>query len=271
MTELVVREYGSTGLPPVVVLHGGPAAAGDVAPLARVLGDRWHALEPLQRSSGDRLLTVATHVQDLDEVVRDRCGDWRPAVIGHSWGAMLALAHAAAHPAAVAALVLVGCGTFSTRARRVFETRLDARLTAAQRMAIDRVEQTERDANRRLAAVGRILTAAYGYDVEDPSEDLMIDARAHQETWTDMLRLQAAGVYPAAFAAIEVPVLMLHGEADPHPGRLIYDDLRPYLPQLEYRVIPECGHSPWMERLARQTFFDQLESWLRGRFHSAGA
>jgi hypothetical protein len=32
MTDLVVREYGS-GIESVITLHGGPAAAGDVAPL----------------------------------------------------------------------------------------------------------------------------------------------------------------------------------------------------------------------------------------------
>lgn len=267
MSDLVVREYGS-GDGPLIVLHGGPAAAGDVAPLARALGERWRVLEPFQRNSSDRLLTVATHVQDLDAVIQERCGGRQPAVIGHSWGAMLALAYAAAHPATPAALVLVGCGTFSARARKVFEARLDARLTAAQRMAIAGIDHTEPDPNRCLAAIGRILTAAYGYDVDDPSEAPTIDARAHQETWADMLRLQADGAYPAAFAAIDVPVLMLHGAADPHPGRLIYDDLRSFLPQLEYREIPECGHSPWMERRARQTFFDALKSWLQLQFQS---
>ena len=36
-----------------------------------------------------------------------------------------------------------------------------------------------------------------------------------------MLRLQTEGIYPASFAAIKVPVLMVHGTFDPHPGRLI--------------------------------------------------
>jgi hypothetical protein len=48
-----------------------------------------------------------------------------------------------------------------------------------------------------------------------------VDARGHAESWNDMLRLQADGIYPAAFAAIKTPVLMLHGDFDPHPGPLI--------------------------------------------------
>ena len=58
-------------------------------------------------------------------------------------------------------------------------------------------------------------------------------------------------IYPAAFAAITCPVLMIHGEADPHPGRLTSEDLRRYIPHLEYQELPKCGHSPWLERQAR--------------------
>ncbi len=48
-------------------------------------------------------------------------------------------------------------------------------------------------------------------------------------------RLQDEGVYPPAFAIMEVPVLMVHATFDPHPGRLITQGLRAYLPQLECR------------------------------------
>ena len=73
------------------MLHGGPAAPGDVAPLAGELGRWCHVLEPFQRSQSSEPLTVATHVQDLDDLIRKRCIDDRPTLVGHSWGAMLAL------------------------------------------------------------------------------------------------------------------------------------------------------------------------------------
>lgn len=72
----------------------------------------------------------------------------------------------------------------------------------------------------------------------------------------------AAGAYPAAFAAIVSPVLMLHGTYDPHPGAMIRDSLLPYLPQIEYREWERCGHSPWRERHARDEFLTVLKRWL---------
>ncbi len=268
MSDLVVREYGR-GTRFAVVLHGGPAAAGDLGPFAQVLGERWHALEPFQRGSGGRRLSVGLHIQDLDDVIRERCEGRRPIIVGHSWGAMLALAYAAEHPATPLALALIGCGTFSETGRREFEARLDARLSAADRAAIARLQETETDAGRRLAALGRLMTRVYGYDADvDCADDggAQIDAVAHDETWADMLRLQRDGVYPAAFRAIRVPVLMLHGEVDPHPGRSIWRELRENMPQVEYQELPRCGHSPWLERQARDAFFDALQGWLTARF-----
>ncbi len=268
MGNLVVREHG-TGTKLVIALHGGPAAAGDVAPLARELGKRWHALEPLQRGSGGPV-RVATHVEDLDDVIREHCREHRPVLVGHSWGAMLALAYAADHPATPAGLALVGCGTFSTVTREEFRTRLDARLTPADRASLVYIEQTEPDPNRRLAAIGRLMTRVCGHDVEEGAAEVSaVDAAAHDETWTDMLRLQREGVYPAAFAVIKVPVLMIHGTQDPHPGKLIRDELRRYIPHLEYRELPACGHSPWLERQARAHFFDTLQDWIARRFEPA--
>ncbi|MFH1329524.1 MAG: alpha/beta hydrolase, partial [Actinomycetota bacterium] len=82
------------------------------------------------------------------------------------------------------------------------------------------------------------------------------------ETWADALRLQAEGVEPAAFAAVTCPVLLLHGDDDPHPGPATCEVLRRHLPQLQYRGFPRCGHKPWAERHAREPFLAALREWL---------
>jgi len=50
---------------------------------------------------------------------------------------------------------------------------------------------------------------------------------------------------------------------DPHPGPETRDTLLPFIPQLEYHVLEKCGHYPWLEREARDTFFGRLEDWLQ--------
>ena len=78
-----------------------------------------------------------------------------------------------------------------------------------------------------------------------------------------MVRLQAEGVYPAAFSAIRAPVIMLHGTHDPHPGRMICMPISGnYVPHVEYREWARCGHEPWLEKAVHEDFFSTLGGWL---------
>jgi len=265
-TVMRVREYGASG-PVVAVLHGGPGAPGYMAPVARELADSFRVLEPLQRGSGGEPLTVARHVADLHELLESRCSSGRPALVGHSWGAMLALAYAAAHPGCVASLVLVGCGTFDRTARARLQAIVDERMDQDLRHRLEHLPQEIPDPDERLRVLGNLILPLYSHEVIAP--DLggeTCDARAHRETWEDMVRLQEEGVYPAAFAAIDATVLMLHGAVDPHPGPMIRRSLEPYLPQLEYREWERCGHYPWLEKVARDEFFGVLREWLARQF-----
>ncbi|MEO6060999.1 MAG: alpha/beta hydrolase [Thermoflexales bacterium] len=258
----MLRTHGASGRA-VIVLHGGPGAPGSAASLARGLSDEFRALESFQRRAGGAPLTVARHIEDLRAVVAD-CGDPRPALVGHSWGAMLALAYAAAHPGTLASLALVGCGTFDLASRAEFRARLDARMDAAYRQRLAVLDEIT-DPDERLSAKGVLLGSVYDVDTlpDDPNPS-PADARGGAETWQDMLRLQQAGVYPAGFAAIDVPAIMLHGDDDPHPGEMIQASLQAWIPGLEYVSWPRCGHSPWLERGAREGFYRTLKAWLRG-------
>ena len=266
-----VRTYGTRG-PNVVVLHGGPGAPGSVASLARELAPTCRVLEPLQRrGGGGEPLTVARHVEDLREVLEARLPHAPAALVGWSWGAMLGLSLAAAHPDRVAALALVGCGTYDETTRTLYRARVADRLgpegrarkaELAARLAVE-TDPAERD--RLLAASGAIVDSAQAVDpLDDDGIDdaLEVDAQGHGETWNDVLALQARGVEPASFAAIRAPVLMLHGADDPHPGAATRDLLARHVPHLEYVEFPRCGHSPWKERHARDPFLAALAAWI---------
>ena len=260
-----VRTYGTSG-PPVVVLHGGPGAPGGMAPVARGLAGSFRVLEPFQRDSGGEPLTVGRHVADLHELVESRSEDTRPALVGHSWGAMLALAYAAAHPGHVASLALIGCGTFDPLARDRMRAVVAERMDESLRRRMKRLSEEFPDPDERLMALGDLTEPVYSYDLLPSDEDPEpVDGRAYEETWGDMVRLQEEGVYPAAFSAIRVPVIMLHGAFDPHPGRMIRAGLEPHIPQIEYREWERCGHYPWRERAVREEFVAVLWEWLTRR------
>jgi pimeloyl-ACP methyl ester carboxylesterase len=263
--DLRTRTYGETG-PKVVVLHGGPAAVGEAEPVARGLSKMFRVFEPFQRGSGSKLLTVATHVEDLHKLVQSISDYNRPSIVGESWGAMLALAYGSSHPMNISALVLIGCGTFDKDSRTKLEETVESRLDEKSKQRLHSLAAAYPDANDRLEAIRELTQRAYTYDPIPNNEQMELtepfDIRAYRETWNDMLRLQEEGVYPRAFSAIKAPVLMLHGAYDPHPGRMIFETLKAHLPQLEFHELPNCGHSPWKERHARKEFFMVMSNWL---------
>lgn len=266
MERIRVRTYGAEG-PLAIVLHGGPGAPGYMAAVARELARSFHVLEPFQRGSGAEPLSVARHIQDLHDLVETRCQGARPALVGHSWGAMLALAYAAAHPGSAGPIVLIGCGTFDTEARSRIQVIREARMNESLRSQMENLLKTVPDANDRLRAMAELFLPLDSYELFSTELEIeACDARAFDETWQDMLRLQEEGVYPAKFGAIQAPVLMLHGVADPHPGKMIHASLQRHLPHLEYRELERCGHYPWLEKAAHEEFFRVLRSWLASQF-----
>lgn len=267
---LPVREYGETG-PTVILLHGGPGAPGSMAPVARLLASEFHLLEPWQRASGPEPLTVARHVQDLLDLVDARCPSGAALLVGHSWGAMLALAFAAAHPDRAAGLALIGCGTFDTKSRADLLATLDGRMSVALRKTLLGLVESVPDPDARLAKTAELLLPIYAHDPVTTDLELgPCDARAYRESWDDMLRQQEKGVFPAAFTAITAPVLMLHGRDDPHPADSIRASLAAVIPHLEYREWRRCGHYPWIERHTQGEFAEALRDWLRAPGSGAG-
>jgi pimeloyl-ACP methyl ester carboxylesterase len=254
-----------------LVVHGGPAAAGNAAPIARGLADSFHVLEPWQRGSSASAdpLTVGRHVADMNDLILSRCPGQRPALIGESWGAMLVLAFAAAHPDLAGPLVIVGCGTWNTETRAEFQATIERRIDddpdlrrAIKQLDAEYAADPQRKTIRRYELIRHLFDFSPIQDQPDPAIG-PFDFKAHEDTWNDMLRLQREGQYPAALSKVRSPVLMLHGDFDPHPGAPTRDLLRRYIPQLEYHELPRCGHSPWRERFARDEFFQVMTRWLK--------
>ncbi|MCA8960509.1 MAG: alpha/beta hydrolase [Planctomycetes bacterium] len=262
IADLTIRTYGAPDAQPVIVLHGGPAAPGPMAPIARELADEHFVIEPFQRGSGEVPLTVRTHLDDLHAII-EAMTSTPPVLVGSSWGAMLALAFAADRPDASRSVAAIGCGTFDVESRARMVERIAERSSAEVLEARRRADAIE-DPDDRLAALGAAIFPIYATDpITDDLEEERCDARAHRETWSDMIRRQEEGEYPAAFGAITAPVILLHGDDDPHPGAMIRDSLLPHIPHLEYHAWARCGHYPWIERSARSSFFDSLREFIR--------
>ncbi len=106
----------SLHLPPILLLHGLASASHIWNLVAPLLAERGYAVTALdQRGHGESEkpntgYDFATIVAD-DAAVVEKLGIAQPLVVGHSWGATVALQYAAIYPDCVSALVLVDGAT----------------------------------------------------------------------------------------------------------------------------------------------------------------
>lgn len=262
MNLIKYNQYGKTGKH-TFVLHGGPAAAGSAQPLAEELGQYCIAIEPYQRQAADQsLLTVKTHIEDLHNLILNICPNAKPNIVGHSWGAMLALSYASEHGACVDKITLIGCGTFDIKDRKQFHRRHKQLLTKQKQKELKQI-QSITDLTNKNEKIAEFFDGLYAYDANsDLRPGVTFDFTSHTQTWNDMLAQQNANVYPHTFTNIKNEVIMLHGKQDPHPGRLTCESLQRYIPQLRYIEFDKCGHIPWQEKHAKENFYVALKEVL---------
>ncbi|WP_249200501.1 alpha/beta fold hydrolase [Thetidibacter halocola] len=118
---------GPAGAPTVIVLHGGPG--GDFRSLQGLadLSDAYHVVFYDQRGAGlsERVpadfLTLDGYLQELAAVIDHIAPNERITLIGHSWGAMLAVAYLGVDPAHVDRAVLIEPGYLDAVGRDLWQ------------------------------------------------------------------------------------------------------------------------------------------------------
>lgn len=121
---LAYQALGSLEGPVWLVLHGGPGGRGNPGLLAPFNLSRQGVVMPDQRGCGHSRPSGALRGNHLPQLVDDlealrqhlNVAQW--SILGGSWGATLAVAYAARHPAAVQQLVLRGAFDASDRTTR---------------------------------------------------------------------------------------------------------------------------------------------------------
>lgn len=257
---LKCRLYGENNSQTVILIHGGPAAFGNMKIIAENIQDDFRVVEPKQRTESSNEITVKHHIEDLKEIVERFTNDNnKPSLLGHSWGAMLALCYAAEYSDTISSVVIVGCGTFDEMSRSKMKSIISERLTKEIRDELEKIDNSNLSIDEKLSKKGKVINKIYNYDNFEDNSVIECSAKAHEKSWNDMMKLQKEGVYPKTFDNITIPVLMLHGKYDPHPGNLIYNNLKKYIPKLEYISYEKCGHSPWLEKSFYREFYYNLK------------
>ena len=256
-----MRIYGKAPFR-VAVIHGGPGAPGEMAPVARELAKNRGVLEPIQTAS-----TLQGQIVELETILK-RNGHLPVTLIGHSWGAMLSFIFTAQHPPLVKKLILISSGVFEDKyAERITDTRL-SRLTEEEIVAVDSLSRTLDDPNARhknrvFAELGNYMSRADSFDPL-PCEGEIIECQydVYRSVWKDAQEMRTSGRLLALGRQIHCPVLAIHGDYDPHPAAGVRTPLSGVLKDFTFILLEKCGHRPWLERAARDRFYGILEQEL---------
>ena len=267
-----LRRYGAAPYH-VAVVHGGPGAGGEMAPVARRLAAGRGVLEPIQTAT-----SLPGQVAELSAVLEQHAS--LPAtLIGFSWGAWLSVLVAAHHPALVGKLILVGSGPFEERyVARLQEARL-SRLGERQRAEFEAILSAlagpaAGDRDRLLARLGALTSETDAYDPiaeEAPASDRVpCRGDVYSRVWQEAAELRKSGALLESVQRLECPVLAIHGDHDPHPAEGVKAPLSAVVRDFRFVLLERCGHRPWIERQAREAFYARLEEELPGPLETAG-
>lgn len=258
---LNARRYGP---PPygVVLVHGGPGAAGEMAPVARELSQRRGILEPLQTAG-----SIDGQVSELRAAL-ELNAEPPVVLVGHSWGAWLSFMLAAQHPRLVRKLVLIASGPFEEAWVPLMNGTLERRLTPEEKLlAIEYSRCLEDPACRDRTGIferfGSLMTRAGAYDPVSP-EPSGVEYRPDifLSIMKEAVPLRKSGRLLEMGKKIVCPVVAIHGDHDHHPDRGVEEPLSRVLKDFRFIRLDKCGHYPWNERLARERFYRVLEREL---------
>jgi proline iminopeptidase len=243
--------------PPLVLCHGGPGLWDYFGDVAEMLSDHARTIRWDQRGCGRserrQPYTVTRFIADLD-TVRQHRGAERVSVLGHSWGALLALRYTLAHPDRVSSLIYVsGTGidpedTWKAAFYRNIEPGIGP----------DTARWKELDNRDRTPAEDREhAILQWKADFVDPAT-----ARQHAERlgtpWlginyecansikAEVKRHLQDHEMPALCRTLAVPTLIIDGDRDIRP-RWAVDSLAQALPNVQRVTLTGAGHIPWTE------------------------
>jgi proline-specific peptidase len=261
---------------PLILVNGGPGAAHDYfEPLQAWAGSGRRIVFYDQLGSGDSdhphdpgLWTVELFVEEL-RAVREALGLACCHLLGQSWGGLLALEHALAHPRGIASLTLAD-PLVSVPQWGAEAARLRAELPAAVQEALTRHEAAGTTGSPEYKAATMVyyarhvcrldpwpecLQRAFARLAEDPEVYNTMWGPSEFHVTGTLKEWDVRGRLPGILA----PALVLGGRFD-ECTPAIQEDLQRRLPGSQWTVFEDSAHLPHLEEPER--FREVVEGFL---------
>ncbi|MFO0548522.1 MAG: alpha/beta hydrolase [Polyangiaceae bacterium] len=269
-TLFVTRWPGPASAMPILLLHGGPGLWDYLGEVGAALSDLGEVMSYDQRACGRStggLHDLARAVADLDAVAAAFTRE--PLVlVGHSWGASLALAYCLAHPERVRGVVYA-CGVgVDPNWRLSFTRRFAAMTTGLELPTLVEIEIAPPEERARLTR--EILVRRWAVELvhsrgaEARAATLLVPGVVLNLDLTRSLSPEVAETLEgeevlARARKLDMPFLLVHGELDPRPIESV-EPLARALPHAELVRLSMAGHFAWLDD--PQGFFGAIRQFV---------
>lgn len=266
-TALYVRVAGRGQ--PIIVLHGGPDFdTAYLLPELDQLTDAYRLIYYDQRGRGKSFdgvrpeeVTLASDVADLEAIRANFLVD-APVLLGHSWGALLALEYALQNPSRVSRLILMNpapvsasqlavlrksyVGQLGSEMERQREITMSAAYKAGDPEAVAaRYRIHFSHGLRRPADYDKLMARMSAQFRAQGAAGILkawaVESRLYRDTWD-----KADYDLGPKLRSLQTPALVIVGEHDFIPPAIAAEIARA-LPKATLVTIPECGHFSYLE------------------------
>lgn len=250
----MVRLYGKAPYK-IVLVHGGPGAIGSLKGFAQELSElsQLGVIEAIQSK-----YSIGELIEELYYQIKDNCSD-KVSLIGHSWGAWLVALFAEKYPELIENLILVGSGPLEDKYVSEIGSRRFQNLSEEDGAIFQRLihnQATDED----MEKIPKIFEKSDNYCLENRElhNADKTDSKMHNIIWKEAAILRTNGELLASFEKIKSKIFLIQGETDPHPAKGIMIPLQEKDIEFEAHILEKCGHSPFMEKYAKEKFYNIL-------------
>lgn len=270
--RLFCRTIGSGK--PLIVLHGGPGLSQDyLLPQLYQLAAHNFVIFYDQRgcgqSTGDinlETITIDSFVDDLD-AIRKAFGFETVSLLGHSWGGLLAMEYASAHPECVEKLILSNSTPSSSDGCALFGDRWLLRTAPYQEemTALHNQPGFEEGDPELMERYHRALFRGYCHRPEDADLlNLRMSSTAilnGTQVFDCMRQVVFERPYNLAesLSTLSIPTLVIHGDDDIMPV-VTAQATHACINGSVFILIQNCGHFPYVEQ--PDLYFTHVRNFL---------
>lgn len=264
------KSYGH-GNKTLILINGGPSLSNYMSTLGVQLSDKYKIVEYFQKGTPENpttnkdALTLKSHLSDLGNVVESNRGS-QVVLIGHSWGASLALLFMSENPGTVTKAILIGSAPLSDEAAKKFGENIQLRLNDESKLKLQAIksdfDQAKSDEERNLLMQKRLTIIGPAYHLEPETEENFSDLKWNYTSFVTSIDslwdFIDKGNVPKALNKISDPVVAFHGVFDPIPMTETFKFLSHHIKGFKAIEVKKSGHFPWLEKDPKEAFVRDL-------------